>query len=115
MKRASIITALSLTAVLGAAPFLASADGDRWERGEGYEHHRGGKMMAAQMKEYSAEEIRVMAQAHALRRYGPGTTVAMEKTEDGTFLMKVRDADNNLLRENEFNLYGMPVRGKRSD
>lgn len=111
MKKTTTFAALSLAAVLGIAPFLVSADDDRWED-EDYEHRRKGPPMAAEMKQYSAEEIRTMAQARVLRRFGPGVQTTVEETEDGTYLMQIRDKGDKLLREHEFNLYGMPVRGK---
>ena len=54
-----------------------------------------------------------MAYGQALRRFGPGVDVSVEETKDGTYLVQLRDADQNLIREQEFNRYGAPARDSR--
>ena len=113
MKKTNAIAALSVAALLSAAPMLASADdscrkGDRDDR---YEHRHHGKSMGAEQHEYSAEEVRIMAYGHALKRMGPGVQVSVDETSDGTYQVQLRDAEQNLIREQEFNQYGAPVRG----
>jgi len=118
MKKTTI-AALSAAALLSAAPLLVSAsddyhDDDRYEyEDDRYEHRRGGKHMGADLKQYSAEEMRIMAYGRALRRFGPGVEVALNETADGTYRVQLRDAEQNLIREQEFNQYGAPVRGGR--
>lgn len=55
------------------------------------------------------------AYGHALRRFGPGVKVSVDETPDGTYRVQLRDAEQNLIREQEFNHYGDPVRGGRRD
>ncbi len=108
------ITALSIAALISATPLLASADDD--DRRGDCEHHYGKRHhqqpMGADLKEYSTEEMRIMAYGRALRRYGPGVDVSVEETSDGTYRVQLRDAEQNLIREQEFNQFGAPVRGK---
>lgn len=112
MKKATTIAALSAAALLSATPFLVSADDDYWED-DRYEHRRDGKAMNAELKQYSTEEMRIMAYGQALRRFGPGVQVSVDETADGTYQVQLRDAENNLIREQEFNQYAAPVRGAR--
>ena len=56
-----------------------------------------------------------MAYGHALRRFGPGVKVSVDETPDGTYRVQLRDAEQNLIREQEFNHFGDPVRGGRRD
>lgn len=114
MKKTTTIAALSVAALLTAAPLLVSADDDYWDD-DRYEHRRGGKHMGADLKQYSTEEMRVMAYGQALRRFGPGVNVSVNETEDGTYQVQLRDAEQNLIREQEFNRYGAPARGPRRD
>ncbi|MDX1552322.1 MAG: hypothetical protein R3198_06845 [Marinobacter sp.] len=114
MKKTTTIAALSVAALLSAAPLLVSADDDYWED-DRYEHRRGGKPMGADLKQYSTEEMRIMAYGQALRRFGPGVNVSVDETEDGTYQVQLRDAEQNLIREQEFNRYGAPARGPRRD
>jgi len=39
--------------------------------------------------------------------------VSVEETKDGTYLVQLRDAEQNLIREQEFNQYGAPARDAR--
>lgn len=114
MKKTTTIAALSAAALLSTAPLLVSADDDYWEseRSE-YRENRGG--MKADLKEYSSEEMRIMAYGQALRRFGPGVTVSVNETEDGTYVVQLRDDEDNLMREQEFSRYGAPVRDGRRD
>ncbi|WP_372985624.1 hypothetical protein [Marinobacter sp.] len=114
MKKTTTIAALSAAALLSAAPLLVSADDDYWDD-DRYEHRRDGKPMNADLKQYSTEEMRIMAYGQALRRFGPGVDVSVEETKDGTYLVQLRDADQNLIREQEFNRYGVPARDSRRD
>ncbi|WP_296931782.1 hypothetical protein [uncultured Marinobacter sp.] len=114
MKKTTTIAALSVAALLSATPLLVSADDDYWDD-DRYEHRRDGKHMNANLKQYSTEEMRIMAYGHALRRFGPGVKVTVDETADGTFRVQLRDAEQNLIREQEFNQYGAPVRGGRWD
>ncbi|MCG7198812.1 hypothetical protein MD273_03635 [Marinobacter pelagius] len=111
MKKITTIAALSAAALLASAPMLVSAD-DYWDD-DRYEHRREGKPMNADLKQYSTEEMRIMAYGQALRRFGPGVNVSVDETEDGTYRVQLRDAEKNLIREQEFNQYGAPVRGSR--
>jgi hypothetical protein len=114
MKKTTTLVALSVAALLSATPLLVSADDDYWED-DRYEHRRGGKPMGADLKQYSTEEMRIMAYGQALRRFGPGVNVSVNETEDGTYQVQLRDAEQNLIREQEFNRYGAPARGPRRD
>lgn len=111
MKKTTI-AALSVAALLSAAPLLVSADDDCRED-DRYEHRRDGKHMGADRNKYSTEEMQAMAYGRALRRFGPGVDVAVNETGDGTYQVQLRDAEQNLIREQEFNQYGAPVRGGR--
>lgn len=110
MKANRLLTAVSLAAALAVTPLAASADDDRWEHERDDRYRKGASMQA-----YDADEVRIMAHARALRRYGPGIRTTVEETPDGTYIMQVRDKEDRLLREHEFNLFGAPVRGKRHD
>ena len=112
MKKTTTIAALSAAALLSVTPLLVSADDDYREDNR-YEHQRDGKAMNAGLKQYSTEEMRIMAYGQALRRFGPGVEVSVDETADGTYQVQLRDAENNLIREQEFNQYGAPVRGGR--
>lgn len=112
MKKTTTIAALSVAALLSATPLLVSADDDYWDD-DRYEHRRDGKPMNADLKQYSTEEMRIMAYGQALRRFGPGVDVSVEETKDGTYLVQLRDAEQNLIREQEFNQYGAPARDSR--
>lgn len=116
MKKTTTIAALSVAALLSATPLLVSADDDyrdddRYE--DRYENRRDGKPMGADLKQYSTEEMRIMAYGQALRRFGPGVEVSVDETPDGTYRVQLRDAEQNLIREQEFNEYGAPARGGR--
>lgn len=118
MKKTTTIAALSVAALLSATPLLVSADNDYWDDDryeDRYENRRNGKPMGADLKQYSTEEMRIMAYGHALRRFGPGVKVSVDETPDGTYRVQLRDAEQNLIREQEFNQYGAPVRGGRRD
>ncbi|MDY6797858.1 MAG: hypothetical protein SVX28_03770 [Pseudomonadota bacterium] len=108
MKKSTTIAALSVITLLTAGPLLVSADDDDRDDNR-YEHRRDGT--GANFKQYSTEEMRIMAHGQALRRYGPGVEVSVEETPDGTYRVQFRDADQNLIREQEFNQYGVPARG----
>ena len=114
MKKATTIAALSAAALLSTAPLLVSADDDYWDD-DRYEYRDDDRRMQSDLKQYSTEEMRIMAYGQALRRFGPGVQVSVDETEDGTYRVQLRDADNNLMREQEFNRYGAPVRGNRRD
>jgi hypothetical protein len=114
MKKTTTIAALSAAALLSAAPLLVSASDDYWDD-DRYEYRDDDKRMQSDMKQYNTEEMRIMAYGQALRRFGPGVEVSVDETEDGTYLVRLRDAENNLMREQEFNRYGAPVRGGRRD
>jgi len=113
MKKTTTIAALSIAALLSATPLLASADDDcgRGDRDDRYDHRHHGKSMGGDAKKYSTDEMRIMAYGQALRRFGPGVDVSVEETTDGTYRVQLRDAEQNLIREQEFNQYGAPVRG----
>lgn len=117
MKKTNAIAALSVAALLSAAPLLASADDDyrRGDRDDRSEHRHHGKSMGADQHEYSAEEVRIMAYGHALKRMGPGVQVSVDETADGTYRLQLRDAEQNLIREQDLNQYGDPIRGGRRD
>ena len=112
MKKTTAIAALSVAALLSATPLLVSADDDYWDD-DRYEHRRDSKNMGANLKQYSTEEMRIMAYGQALRRYGPGVKVSVDETPDGTYRVQLRDAEQNLIRQQEFNQYGASVRGGR--
>ncbi|MDL0430977.1 hypothetical protein QPM17_07565 [Marinobacter sp. TBZ242] len=114
MNKITTIAAISAAALLSATPLLVSADDDCREK-QRYEHRRDGKPMNADLKQYSTEEMRIMAFGRALRRFGPGVEVSVNETSDGTYQVQLRDAEQNLIREQEFNQYGAPVRGSRRD
>jgi hypothetical protein len=114
MKKTTTIAALSAAALLSTAPLLVSADDD-YRESERSEYRESRSGMKADLKEYSSEEMRIMAYGQALRRFGPGVTVSVDETEDGTYVVQLRDAEDNLMREQEFNRYGAPVRGGRVD
>lgn len=114
MKKTTTIAALSVAALLSATPFLVSADNDYWESKRS-EYREGKNGMRADLKEYSSEEMRIMAYGQALRRFGPGVEVTVDETDEGTYRVQLRDAEDNLMREQEFNRYGAPVRGGRRD
>ena len=111
MKKTTTIAALSIAALLSATPLLASADYGRGDCDDRYENRHHGKAMGSDLKQYSTEEMRIMAYGQALRRFGPGVEVSVEETTDGTYRVQLRDAEQNLIREHEFNQYGAPVRG----
>jgi len=114
MKKTTTIAALSAAALLSTAPLLVSADDD-YDDSPRSEYRQKGNAMNADLKQYSSEEMRIMAYGQALRRFGPGVMVSVDKTEEGTYLVRLRDAEDNLMREQEFNRYGAPVRGGRVD
>ncbi|MBU2954997.1 hypothetical protein [Marinobacter sp. F3R08] len=116
-KTTTTIAALSVAALLSATPLLASADDDyrKDDREHHHEHRHQGKPMGADFEQYSTEEMRIMAYGRALKRFGPGVKVAVEETPDGTYLIQLRDAEQNLIREQEINRFGHPVRGERRD
>jgi len=114
MKKTTTIAALSVAALLSATPLIVSASDDHWEE-DRYEHRYNGKSMGANRKAYSSDEMRIMAYGQALSRFGPGVKVSVNETQDGTYQVQLRDAEQNLIREQEFNQYGAPVRGARRD
>ena len=114
MKKTTTIAALSVAALLAATPLLVSADDDYWDD-DRYEDRSDGKPMGANLKQYSTDEMRIMAYGQALRRFGPGVKVSVNETADGTYQVQLRDAEQNLIREQEFNQYSAPVRGGRRD
>ncbi len=114
MKKTTTVAALSAAALLSAAPLLVSAEDDYWEE-KRYESRQDGNGMKADLKQYSSEEMRIMAYGQALRRFGPGVKVTVNETDEGTYRVQLRDAEQNLMREQEFNRYGAPVRGGRVD
>ncbi|WP_092022199.1 hypothetical protein [Marinobacter zhejiangensis] len=114
MKKMITAGALSLTVLLGSVLSTAPAADDLRESS------RKGTLgdmgpIAAEPEQYGLDEIRIMAYAQALRRFGPGIDVTVEETPDGTYLMKVLDADQSLMQEHEFELYGMPARNRERD
>ncbi|MBW7471685.1 hypothetical protein [Marinobacter sp. F4218] len=117
MKKTTTIAALSVAALLSASPLLVSADDDyrRGDCGDRYENRHHSKAMGSDLKQYSTEEMRIMAYGQALKRFGPGVDVSVEETSDGTYRVQLRDAEQNLIREQEFNQYGASVRGARRD
>ena len=115
MKKTTTVAALSAAALLASAPLLVSASDDYREAGERYEHRSDRLMAKSDLKQYSSDELRIMAYGQALRRYGPGVEVNVDETPDGTYRVQLRDAEQNLMREQEFNRYGAPVRGGRHD
>lgn len=114
MRKTTTIAALSAAALLGAAPLFVSASDDDREKSR-YEHRTDGKLMDANLKQYSTDEMRIMAYGQALRRFGPGVDVSVNETKDGTYLVQLRDAEQNLIREQEFDKYAAPVRGSRQN
>jgi ABC-type sugar transport system substrate-binding protein len=114
MKKTTTIAALSAAALLGAAPLLVSADDDDREKRR-YEHRTDGTPMNANPKQFSTDEMRIMAYGQALRRFGPGVVVSVNETADGTVQVQLRDAEQNLIREQEFNQYGAPVPGSHQN
>lgn len=114
MKKTTTIAAISVAALLSATPLLVSAEDDCWGS-DRYEHRGDGKRTEDNLKQYSTEEMRIMAYGRALRRFGPGVDVSVDETPDGTYRVQLRDAEQNLIREQEFNPYGAPVRGGRRD
>ncbi|MCG8519514.1 MAG: hypothetical protein MI794_16110 [Pseudomonadales bacterium] len=114
MKTKTKFAALSVAALLSAAPLVVSADDD-YRDDDCHEHRRDSYHRNAEGARYSLDEMRVMAQGRALSRFGPGMDVSVEETGDGTYRVQLRDAEQNLIREQEFNLYGAPVRGGRRD
>ena len=81
MKKTTTIAALSIAAILGATPLLASADDDygRGDCDDRYENRHHGKSMGSDLKQYSTDEMRIMAYGQALRRFGPGVDVSVEE------------------------------------
>jgi hypothetical protein len=114
MNKTTTIAAISVAALLSANPLLVSAEDDYWGS-DRYEHRGDGKRMGDNLKQYSTEEMRIMAYGQALRRFGPGVDVTVDETPDGTYRVQLRDAEQNLIREQEFNQYGAPARGGRRD
>jgi len=114
VKKTTTIAALSVVALLSAAPLLVSADDDYWEEKRD-ENRRDGAPMNADRKQYSTEEMRIMAYGQALRRFGPGVEVSVNKTKDDIFQVQLRDAEQNLIREQEFDQYGARVYGSSQD
>lgn len=114
MKKVTAFMAVSSVALMTALPFVVSADDDRWED-ERYEYWRNDLSMGGQQEQYSADEMKIMAHGRALQRFGPGVQVAMNETADGTYRVELRDQEQNLIREHEFNRFGGQVRGSNHD
>ncbi|KMQ73124.1 hypothetical protein [Marinobacter subterrani] len=110
MKKTTRFAALSAAALLSSVPVWASADDDDRDNNR-YDHRRDGMQMNADLKQYSTDEMRIMAYGQALRRLGPGVKVSVNETKDGSYLVQLRDAEGNLIREQEFDQYAAPVRG----
>lgn len=107
VKRHPLASSLALAAAIATAPVLTFADDHR--------DHRRGWDIPQSDQNYSQDELRILAEAHALKRFGPGSTATITKNEDrGTFVIEIRDADNNVLRENEVNVYGRDIRAPRA-
>ena len=45
-------------------------------------------MAKSDLKQYSSDELRIMAYGQALRRYGPGVEVNVDETPDGTYRVR---------------------------
>lgn len=114
MKKTTTIAAFSVAALLSATPLIVSASDDYWED-DRHEYRYNSRSMGADLKPYSSDEMRIMAYGQALRRFGPGVKVSVSETQDGTYQVQLRDGEKNLIREQEFNQYGAPVRGARRD
>lgn len=114
MKKMITAGALSLTVLLGSVLSTAPAADDLRESSRNDALGDLGSR-ATEPEQYGLDEIRIMAYAQALRRFGPGIDVTVEETPDGTYLMKVLDAGQNLIQEHEFELYGRRAGGRERD
>ncbi len=111
-KTLALIAALTGTAVM--TPLVANAGEHRHEREHEREHHWRGAYMNDR-KPYTEAQIKVLAEAYALRRVGPDAKVTVSADKQGTYKVSVMDGKGNLLRETRLNEYGFPVmpRGER--
>jgi len=109
-KTLALIAAMTGAAVL--APLAANAGEHRHERE--HEHRWGGAYMNDR-KPYTEAQIKVLAEAYALRRIGSDAKVTVTPGKQGTYKVSVTDGKGNLLRETRLNEYGFPVmpRGDR--
>lgn len=108
MKKMITAGALSLTVLLGSVLSAAPAADDLRESSRNDDLDETVSINAGP-EQYSLEEIRIMAYAQALRRFGPGIDVTVDETPDGAYLMQVLDAGQNLIQEHEFELFRKPA------
>lgn len=104
LRTGLIITALS--GIMALAPLAASAE----EHGPGPEGgHRWHHQLMTDRKPYTEAQIKILAEAFALRRVGPDAKVAVEPTKEGTYRVSTSDGKGHLLFRTELNEYGYPV------
>lgn len=106
MNRKTAVLVAALSGATTLAPLAAFADGHRYEHER--EHHWRGPDMTDR-KPYTEAQIRILAEAFALRRIGPDAKVTVTPGEKGTYKVSVMDGKGNLLRETRLNEYGYPV------
>lgn len=97
-KRYSLSALLAATLLVGLTPTYSFADDDD-------EYSRQAWAPASMEKNYSPEEIRVMAEATALKRFGPGSTATISEQNDG-YRIQLRDSNDNVVREQDVSLVG---------
>lgn len=98
-KRYSLSALLAATLLVGLTPTYSFADDDDDE------YSRQAWAPASMEKNYSPEEIRVMAEATALKRFGPGSTATISEQNDG-YRIQLRDSNDKVVREQDVSLVG---------
>lgn len=106
MKRNTLI-ALAATTLFAASPLIAQAKPDHHDKG--WEDQ--GPNRCEVHKPYTKEDIKIMAEARALRLMGPGANVTVKATDRGTFMVDVVDPSGHLVHEDEVSVYGFPIHG----
>ncbi|AOY88576.1 hypothetical protein BKP64_10580 [Marinobacter salinus] len=93
--------AISVAAVISLAPIYTLAGNDYDDRNRhDWAHSNMGKS-------YSMEEIRTLARANALKRYGPGATATIIANKDSdSYKIQLKDSRHNVVQETEVNVLG---------
>ncbi|MCM0611136.1 hypothetical protein KFJ24_01460 [Marinobacter sediminum] len=102
--------AIIAVAAISLAPLYSVADDDYDERNRYDWAHKNME------KTYSMEEIRTLARANALKRYGPGATATIITSRDReSYKIQLRDRQNNVLQETEVGVLGRPLQPSPAD
>ena len=105
MKLTTGLMIAALSGTMAITPLAASAQG---QAGPGTSHQWHHHFMTDR-KPYTEAQIKILAEAFALRRVGPDAQVVITPTKEGTYKVSTSDGQGHLLFRTELNEYGYPV------